>query len=530
MVRLPLLALLAAIVLVAACESHPDVTFADDDDTSTPSILFVTPEDGAEGVALEASIRVVFSEEMNPSTFDANAFQIAHDGTALEATIAVSGHIATLIPSVPLAFLRDYQVTVSTDVQDVGGQALTSALAISFTTRDLEWQTPRSVGAAYGYDAQNIGLSSVGDDVLASWEAATVGSTRDVLVAKYRPAVGWDSPVLVHSSALVSSIFQVRSSLAPSGDYLVVWNEFVGGESTLLARENLAGTFYPIETLAHFVGENGPRPRLQHDAQGNAILVWVQEPTVFARRFLTGTGWTPTQTLDIDGGLPEVAVELDGTATAIWSHNEAGIDQSIYYANFKPTTGWSAGQSVDGTLVEGGTGPIDLVRGANGKLLVVWSNSVASTFRVWMNDFSPGTGWGIIREVFASTDPLFEATGLLLSDGTPIVVFGRTSMGTRHILAASCNAASCATAQVLGLGARVTAVSDADGRAIVITTDNFGDNMASSRFHDGAWEPLEEIQQGLGGAYRFALVSRPNGEIVLAWLDEDYRPWVNELR
>ena len=131
--------LAVCMVFTAACESHPDVTFRDSGDAPL-SILYTSPADVEMGVALDSPVTVVFSKKLDPTSLDSTSFSIALDGTALNATIAVSDHVATLTPVDGFEALRNYNVSLTTDISSFDGVALSSSHSFTFTTRDLLWR------------------------------------------------------------------------------------------------------------------------------------------------------------------------------------------------------------------------------------------------------------------------------------------------------------------------------------------------------------------------------------------------------
>lgn len=97
-------------------------------DQTPPSVSSVTPADGAGGVDPAVTVRVTFSEPVDPASVTTAAFGV---GTAA-GSIVVDGATATLTPAAPLDEGQSYQVSV-TGVRDTAGNTMATAFASSFT-------------------------------------------------------------------------------------------------------------------------------------------------------------------------------------------------------------------------------------------------------------------------------------------------------------------------------------------------------------------------------------------------------------
>ena len=111
-------------------------------DTTSPTVLSLSPENGANGVATNASIKAVFSKALDPTTVKGNTFMLQDSSNSVvPATVSYNSdtNVATLTPTSPLQNTASYTVTVvggSTDprIKDVPGNALAATLVSSFVT------------------------------------------------------------------------------------------------------------------------------------------------------------------------------------------------------------------------------------------------------------------------------------------------------------------------------------------------------------------------------------------------------------
>jgi hypothetical protein len=131
----------------------------DEPDTSPPTVVDVSPGDGAVGVAANAVLSVTFSEAMNKSITQ-NAYQSASAGiTAAAVTFSWNqpGTVLTITPNAPLTYAagttpaavtaRAYDFVVSNMAEDAAGNALQTEIEVRFST--LRRITQKLTASAY---------------------------------------------------------------------------------------------------------------------------------------------------------------------------------------------------------------------------------------------------------------------------------------------------------------------------------------------------------------------------------------------
>jgi hypothetical protein len=110
-------------------------------DTTAPSILSITPEDGTDGVEADAVITLTFDEPM-----DATSTEAAFDSAELEDQVSFTwndeGTSLTITPLEPLAYAegtddvaaKTYSAAIATTALDRAGNPLQSEASTTFTT------------------------------------------------------------------------------------------------------------------------------------------------------------------------------------------------------------------------------------------------------------------------------------------------------------------------------------------------------------------------------------------------------------
>jgi hypothetical protein len=124
-------------------------------DVVAPTVTSIVPTSGATNVALNTTVTVTFSEPMLASTINNTNITLrpTASATPVAATVALQsgGTVAVLTPSAALSPSTNYTVTVTTGVQDASGNALSTAVASSFTTLTPD-NTPPQVSSVQPAD------------------------------------------------------------------------------------------------------------------------------------------------------------------------------------------------------------------------------------------------------------------------------------------------------------------------------------------------------------------------------------------
>ena len=158
------------------------------------------------------------------------------------------------------------------------------------------------------------------------------------------------------------------------GNAVVTWSgaEQAGPYRPQLRRRTASGTLGPIITLSPTSG--GEAPQLAMDANGNALAVWTHydgtNDRIQLRRYSTAGRLSAVQTLSPageDANGPQVAIDRNGNAVVVWQ-GVGGTHDGIQLRRRSAAGGLSAVQ----TLSAAAGGLPQVAINANGAALVVW--------------------------------------------------------------------------------------------------------------------------------------------------------------
>ena len=140
-------------------------------------------------------------------------------------------------------------------------------------------------------------------------------------------------------------------------------------------------------------GSKGSRPDVAIDPNGNAIAVWNQldgarPQNIRASRFTPTGGWTTAELIEqsddgYDPSNARVAFDAIGDAIAIW--NQCGYadcpGNDIWANRFTLGGGWGTAEVIEGGA--GSAGSPEIGFDANRDATVVWHQSDGSIYRIW---------------------------------------------------------------------------------------------------------------------------------------------------
>ena len=260
--------------------------------------------------------------------------------------------------------------------------------------------------------------------------------------------------------------------------------------------------------------------------------------------FTTRDGsWMPggrsIEDTDTSVGAPQIAVDPDGNAIAVWSQRDAQNQNisSIWANSYVPGDGWGAANLIEADNVVDARDP-QIAMDASGNAIAVWTQWNGATTTVWSNRYVPVNGWGnaVMIETIGSGSPDTPQIAMD-ANGNGIAVWMQWSSDATRGIWANRNVAgnwSGATqivpvadiADVYGL--RI--VADSVGNAIAVWSlyddDLFIENVWINRYVAGAaWSGAELIEtQDDGDTYDPEIAINANGDAVAVWSQWDGGP------
>ena len=308
-----------------------------------PAVVTVTPGDGEEGVAVDTSIAISFSEELAEDTVTAETVQLLRGDEPVDVELSYAAGTIKLEPRERLVLFGEYQVVVSREVSDLGGSTLLEEWRSTFQVSAGTWEVADATSEPSGGSADRIALDDEGHAFVAwgglSWLEFRLGVPQGDVQTAGTPG----------GDVLLGSL--------PQGPTLLTWRfkSYVGHNLTTGMSEGVQAQLGQRLHGRLEVFPDGMATLFRHEEGGGT--------TAFVR---TSAGWSPSgQVLATEGvGLsaPQVAIDAEGNAIAVWRSLTPTNQHRIMMSTFSPNTAsWSQAAQVQGGT---GTGPAQQGRGA----------------------------------------------------------------------------------------------------------------------------------------------------------------------
>ena len=233
------------------------------------------------------------------------------------------------------------------------------------------------------------------------------GATRfSIWANRYDAVTGWGTATLIETDD-TGDAWNPSVAVDANGNALAVWSQHDATRYNIWANRYDAVTGWGTATLIETDDSgNAEHPRVDVDASGNAIAVWYQSDgirnNIWANRYDAVTGWGTATLIETDDSgnaeeHPRVDVDASGNALAVWSQSD-GTRYNIWANRYDAVTGWGTATLIE-TDDTGDAWLPNVAVDANGNALAVWSQYDATRLNIWANRYDAVTGWGTATRI-----------------------------------------------------------------------------------------------------------------------------------
>ena len=514
-------------------------------DVTPPTVQSVSPQDGANDIALNAILSVTFDESIDPTTLNSASFKLKEGATVLSAVVNVTGRSAALSPTSPLHEGTLYTAKVTTGVTDMAGNRLASGYSWSFTTLSTPDTTPPTVQRTDPQEGDEISyhnsrLSAVFSEEMDASTLTTATFTLE------NPAGAVAGQV---SYANGTATFDVDAGrLAIRSPYKATVTNHVKDSSGLrMAVDHtwefitLDGSWSTAELIEQDDAGNAGLPQVAVDGSGNAIAVWDQSDgtrnNIWSNHYdASSHSWSTVELIEQNTGdamSSQVAVDGNGNAIAVWSQND-GRQFNIWSNRYDVSShSWSTAE-----LIEQDTGSANSPQVAvdgSGNAIAVWYQSDGTRYNIWSNRYDASShSWSTAEliEQDNSGDAYNPKISVNASGNTIVVWYQhdgtRTNIWSNRYDASS---HSWSTAELIEQDNAGNAYSpqvavDGSENAIAVWSQSDGtrNNIWGNRYDASShsWSTRELIEQDNAGSARDPQVSVDgSGNAIAVWRQSD---------
>ena len=354
-----LLLILVTVMTMSSCgggssSSEDQVNSSIEDptnDSSSPSVISVTPANGESNVSRTSPITATFDEDLFSISISDSNFTLKDDNNTVPATISYdfSTNTAILQPNSTLAASHSYTATLETEISDLAGNGMADKYIWNFTTTGRTWKSTAEL--IESDDSEEAYTPQIAMDMHGN--ALVVWTQRGSIWANHFNTENstWGIPVGIAPDN-TGDAQSPKVSVNSQGDAIVTWGEHDGVRSNIWAsRYSNADHEWGTTTLIESSDTGAAHwPQIAIDDNGNAIAVWEQS---------------------------------DGALYSIWANHYSSVDNS-----------WGTALLIETNNV-GDLSQPQIALDSLGNAMVVWSQYEWPRSRIWVNSYSVvDNSWG----------------------------------------------------------------------------------------------------------------------------------------
>lgn len=268
-----------------------------------------------------------------------------------------------------------------------------------------DWSEPLTLTAPGRSAFVNVQLAvDPQGEAVAVWESFDPLGKSLVIEAATRTAAGaWSTPTPL--SAPGSNAREPVVAINPAGEAVVAWARSAGGRLVVEAASHPRGGGWTVAEPLSPTGVDAEEVQIAIDPAGDAGAVYVVTGGLVDYNLRPpGLGWRPADTIAA-GSIPQVAIDPAGEAVAVWLHRQS-VAVAVVESSAHPLGGqWSPPAPL--STVGGDADVPDVAIDANGGATAVWSQIANPNATVESASRAAGGAWSPAR-------PLSPPENLLL--------------------------------------------------------------------------------------------------------------------
>jgi hypothetical protein len=370
-----------------------------------PYVQSITPSNGKTGADPGGTIRITFSEELDPTTVSVQSIAVMDGESPIAGNVSYAGRLATFTPGADLGLLGHYTVVVNSTVADLEGRAMLDDFTSTFDVRDGAWAQATAASTTVSTLA---GLSA--DDE----GRFTVGFAGDVPYARHYESGAWSSQTQVSCE----HCFRYVLSGNTHGDAVTAGIDLDG---SAMARQYRNGIW---QTQDASVAElTGYLPQTAVSAavapSGEAYVILIDDDMLRTRQTDSGGFWSGTTDTAISEtvyGTPLMAFDETGDGFAAWigSDTETGSDAVRFMQLHAGDVG--SIQTISSSLTGESLSQLSIAVAADGDAMALW----LTTDGVMASNYTK-SGWNVAKPVKGSEGVVTCGPTNLVFDGEDFV-------------------------------------------------------------------------------------------------------------
>lgn len=263
------------------------------------------------------------------------------------------------------------------------------------STLEGGWGDPEYLEDEAGAAVFPLVAMDAAGNAIALWRQSD-GLAFHIWASRYTRMEGWQAPAQLDD--LEHDAIDHQLDVSPRGDAIAVWRQSDGTKEKIWSNHFTPDGGWGTAQRVDNGDTDAKAPVVAIDALGNAVAVWQQfsgsRSDLLSNRYAPETGWGTQEpverNIEGDAEFPDVAVDPEGTATAVWQQ-DAGDASGIWASRSAVGAGWDAAQRIDSQ--EGPASRPQVGVDDYGLAVVVWAQLRSSRQSVFATQYLPARGW-----------------------------------------------------------------------------------------------------------------------------------------
>ena len=302
--------------------------------------------------------------------------------------------------------------------------------------------------------------------------------------------------------------FAPTTAVGSAGEAFVAWQEWNGTAFRIVVRRHAPGAGWDENAiLANATTPPLYRPRIGVDGSGVTHVAWEgwggSGVRIHWAAYAPGAGWSAPVPIDAGAGdahAPEIAVDRQGTSTAVWYAFD-GIANGIFAATRPPGGAWDAPARLDAAAGGDASNPA-LSMDPGGRGFAAWPQYEGGPWGIWAARHVPDAGWDNASRVDRGTGVVEDVQIAAGGNGSAVAVwkaFGETRaliQASRFVPASGWTPPVNVSEGIPDSASDPQVAMDAAGRALAVWTHANGSYhaiYASRSEPSGGWGPPVRI-------------------------------------
>ena len=234
---------------------------------------------------------------------------------------------------------------------------------------------------------------------------------------------GWGTAELVRTNNTEGSTYSPQIAIDENGNAISVWVQFDGQDHRYIwSNRYVDGTGWGTAERIDTVVNNATYPQITINGNGNAIAIWLQFDgtyySIWSNHYVDGIGWGTAERIETHNTgrvySPQIAIDGDGNAIAIWKQFDGQEHRYIRSNRYVDGTGWGTAERIT-TVVNNVSSP-QIAMDRNGNAIAVWEQYDGTRYDIWSNQYTDGTGWGTDERI-QTNDARYASSPQIAIDG-----------------------------------------------------------------------------------------------------------------